>query len=462
MSDSTDSTLPDDDVVVFRDAPFRRRRGHRRAAPAANPDGAALNPFVGPPAQGPQPAQAQGHFPAGPFFNAHPYAQVPFYMNPYYQFAQAPMGYPYHLPAPAAAAAHGPQPALPAVPLAPAPHAGAPPPVAGAANPFLPAIPPPAAGANNPFAQGPAPPPAGAPIPPQPHPHPPKPPTLTSKFSGESNVKWEEFELLFTNDRLYGQWSDQLAKTTLLRHLSGVALTTYASADATVQNGTCNDVLNFLRDIFQSPTSVEHYEAELNSMRQLPSETPQAFEVRVRNLVAKAYPGTFSHTLDSIGKRLFLDRLRDSHLAHEVRKFTPRDLHEARTQVELFSALASNSATPSSANNTPRSDPPISRLLADHKTDMSRLQRNHERQVTEICNKVQHMLSSPPNVPPQQQAPVQAAVPPNITNPTNPLRPSRGLPPGYRCHICNSPEHLKALCPHRPGVSPSGNPSRLT
>ncbi|CAH1242543.1 Hypp6822 [Branchiostoma lanceolatum] len=74
---------------------------------------------------------------------------------------------------------------------------------------------------------------------------------------------------------------DALSKATLLRHLSGDALSTYTSADPTIKTGSCNDVMDFLRAIFQRPNDPSHYEAELNSLRQSATESGQAFEVEI-------------------------------------------------------------------------------------------------------------------------------------------------------------------------------------
>ncbi|CAH1274894.1 Hypp9336 [Branchiostoma lanceolatum] len=276
------------------------------------------------------------------------------------------------------------------------------------------------------------------------------------RFTGTSAVSWEEFETHFNNDRLYGQWSDALSKATLLRHLSGDALSTYTSADANIKAGTCNDALDFLRAIFQRPNDPSHYEAELTSLRQSVAESAQAFEVRVRNLISKAYPLVPSDARDSLAKRLFLDRLNDRGIALEVKKFQPNSLHAARTQVQLFADLQKHpsSAPPPSAGataNPPPSTQNITRLLSDHRADISRLQRDHERHVSDICHQFKESLYTTPYAgppptqdvrgnPPLQQAPANG--PQSNAQPSS--KPNNG-----RCYICQSTQHWKDRCPYK-------------
>ncbi|CAH1264070.1 Hypp2843 [Branchiostoma lanceolatum] len=81
-----------------------------------------------------------------------------------------------------------------------------------------------------------------------------------------------------------------------------------------------------------------HYRGDIQALRRKRNETPQDFELRVRQTVALAYPRADQLIREDLGVQIFIDKLAvdKPDLAKEVYKTRPRTLHDARAQLQFF------------------------------------------------------------------------------------------------------------------------------
>eukprot|EP00058_Branchiostoma_floridae_P004736 XP_002590224.1 hypothetical protein BRAFLDRAFT_97413 [Branchiostoma floridae] len=130
-------------------------------------------------------------------------------------------------------------------------------------------------------------------------------------------------------------------RAVLLKHLSGSALQTLVCAPARIRDGSSDQILMFLRDMYMRPQDPMHYRGDIQSLRRQSNETPQAFELRVRQVVALAYPRADQVMREELGVQIFLDKisLDNPILGKEVGKSRPATLHAARDQLQFLEDL---------------------------------------------------------------------------------------------------------------------------
>jgi len=232
----------------------------------------------------------------------------------------------------------------------------------------------------------------------------------------------------------------------------------------------------YLRDMFMRPQDPMHYRGDIQSLRRRPNETPQAFELRVRQVVALAYPRADQVMREELGIQIFLDKisLDNPILGKEVGKSRPSTLHDARDQLQFLEDLE-KTVYPS-----PHVRQTSSASMENVQRQMDAMQLAHQREVAALRGQIDNLqvrtesyASQRPKAPHQDGShaylPREAPSVPRESRQQSQVR-CRGCNeighiisrcPKVRCYGCYEMGHMKSRCPNIASDARQGNGPRL-
>ena len=152
----------------------------------------------------------------------------------------------------------------------------------------------------------------------------------------DGKTPWELFYGRFQNFSKVLQWDDDQKMFQLCTALTGVADQVRLGLP---EGSSYETILKLLKARFGTEEQAERYRNELRCRRRSHDESIQALYVDICRLMALAYPGPPSATVDIIAKDAFLDALGDEELQMRIMELNPTSLEQAVSMANRLEAF---------------------------------------------------------------------------------------------------------------------------
>ena len=288
------------------------------------------------------------------------------------------------------------------------------------------------------------------------------------RFSGKENV--EEYLLQFELTSRRNDWDDDEKSAALLCALEGHARQILAEFDDPLA-ASYDDVKHALLRRFGPTQLVEVHEQALAQLRLGKGQSIREIAPEVQRLVKQAYPDIVGPPRDRLAVKHLLSVIHDKETVFYIREKNPRDVSEACTLYERYTALVSEDnlsrRTGVRGVNDARPEPPaadataLQRQVAEAIERMTAATNQQLQKLTDAMTQFRSpTVYEPPAAPRSAQQRAASAMPPPPAIPRKPC-PRCGQqghwardctqaqfqpPPAEACFRCGQPGHRRRDC----------------